>query len=396
MPDWGEGCCPACGSGRLQTFYEVEAVPVHTVRNLPTREAALKCPTADVLLGFCRACGFISNLRFDPQRLDYSAGYEPTQAFSSTFSAFHRQLATHLIERYDLHGKDIIEIGCGQGEFLILLCEMGGNRGVGFDPIYTPGRAASAALDRITFVRDYYAESYRRHRAHLVCCKMTLEHVHPVAHFVCMVRRCLQDQPNTVVFFQMPDVWPILGGLEFWNIYYEHCSYFSPGSLGRLFRRCGFDVLDLWRGFDDQYLMIEARPGGRKPTPALAQEADLEELAQAVAYFATHHQAKLEYWEYQLTEAFGQGRRVVLWGGSSRAVALLTRLRTQREVEYVVDINPYRQGTYLAGTGQQIVAPEFLRQYRPDVVIAMNPIYRDEIKRDLERLGVQAELLLLC
>ena len=39
-----------------------------------------------------------------------------------------------LIRRYDLRGKEVIEIGCGKGEFLSLLCEVGDNRGVGFDP----------------------------------------------------------------------------------------------------------------------------------------------------------------------------------------------------------------------------------------------------------------------
>jgi hypothetical protein len=57
------------------------------------------------------------------------------------------------------------------------------------------------------------------------------------------------------------------------------------------------------------------------------------------------------------------------------------------EIEYLVDINPYRHGKFVPGTGKQIVGPEFLAQYRPDLVIAMNPIYRAEIARDLNRLG---------
>jgi hypothetical protein len=61
----------------------------------------------------------------------------------------------------------------------------------------------------------------------------------------------------------------------------------------------------------------------------------------------------------------------------------------------VVDINPHKHGTYLPGGGQQIVAPQTLREYRPDVVIAMNPVYREEIAADLGRLGVRAELLTL-
>ncbi|MCK5572471.1 MAG: SAM-dependent methyltransferase, partial [Bacteroidetes bacterium] len=57
------------------------------------------------------------------------------------------------------------------------------------------------------------------------------------------------------------------------------------------------------------------------------------------------------------------------------------------------DINPYKRGTYMAGTGQEIVLPEFLQSYRPDVVVVMNPIYCDEIRDDLSKLDVHAELL---
>jgi hypothetical protein len=63
------------------------------------------------------------------------------------------------------------------------------------------------------------------------------------------------------------------------------------------------------------------------------------------------------------------------------------------EIEYVVDINPYKHGMYLAGTGHEIVPPQFLQAYRPNVVIIMNPIYCDEIRRDLEDMRITAELM---
>jgi hypothetical protein len=118
----------------MEIFYELERVPVHSVLLLPTREEAITYPRGDIRLGFCRACGFISNTAFDPSLHEYSERYEETQGYSPTFNAFARRLAEHLIERYDLHGKDIIEIGCGKGEFITLLCDLGGNRGIGIDP----------------------------------------------------------------------------------------------------------------------------------------------------------------------------------------------------------------------------------------------------------------------
>jgi hypothetical protein len=40
----------------------------------------------------------------------------------------------------------------------------------------------------------------------------------------------------------------------------------------------------------------------------------------------------------------------------------------------------------------RVVAPAALREYRPDLVIAMNPIYLDEIGGELAALGVRTRL----
>jgi hypothetical protein len=88
-----------------------------------------------------------------------------------------------------------------------------------------------------------------------------------------------------------------------------------------------------------------------------------------------------------------KGQRAVLWGGGSKGVTFLTTLGVQDEIEYVVDINPYKHGTYMAGGGQEIVAPDFLRAYNPDLVIIMNPIYREEIRQDISRMGLNPKLL---
>jgi len=224
---------------------------------------------------------------------------------------------------------------------------------------------------------------------------MTLEHIPDVGEFVKMVRRALGDRPDTTVFFQIPEIRRILRDLEFVDVYYEHCSYFSAGSLARLFRRSGFDVLALWTDYDDQYLMIEARPAvahnaGAHEAHLLPQEDDLAVLAEDVAYFAENVQAELATWSEVVKSADYQ--RIVLWGGGSKAVAFLTTLGIRDEIRYAVDINPHKHGAFLAGTGQEIVAPAFLREYRPDLVIIMNPVYREEIASDLADMGLQPEI----
>ena len=78
---------------------------------------------------------------------------------------------------------------------------------------------------------------------------------------------------------------------------------------------------------------------------------------------------------------------------SSKGVAFLTTLgQSIDDIAYAVDINPIKHGTFMAGTGQEIVAPEFLREYRPDVVVIMNPVYRAEVTADLSALGLSPQI----
>ncbi|MFA9565355.1 MAG: SAM-dependent methyltransferase, partial [Acidimicrobiales bacterium] len=82
----------------------------------------------------------------------------------------------------------------------------------------------------------------------------------------------------------------------------------------------------------------------------------------------------------------------VIWGSGSKGVSFLNNLGSEAHIGHAVDINPYKHGKFMAGTGQEIVAPEYLTAYQPQLVVAMNPIYVAEIQADLDRLGVAAEL----
>ena len=383
--------CPCCGSDHVRVFYEAPSVPVNSVLLVSSREEALRFPTGDISLGFCNACGFIYNTSFDRRLVEYSSRCEETQGFSAYFREWHENLARRLIHRYGLRAKKIVEIGCGKGEFLTLLCDLGHNRGIGFDPAYIPERVSSESASHVEFIADLYNEDHTGIRADFLCCKMTLEHINNTGEFVRMVRRSLKDSSDTCVFFQVPDVLRVLEEEAFWDVYYEHCSYFSIGSLARLFRRCGFNVLNVGREYGDQYVTVEAR-SSNGAVSVLPAEDDLDQLRSLVQRFTPQVSRRIEQWRERLEDFRNKGLKTVLWGAGSKGVAFLATLRVQDAVQYVVDINPYMTGHYMAKTGAKIIAPTDLREYRPDVVIIMNRIYRREIVGELSNLGLRPEV----
>ena len=388
--------CPCCGFQDIYTFHEIKSVPVNSVMNSYTREAALAFLRGNILLGLCRQCGFIYNTRFDPNLVRYSSKCEESQGYSPTFNAFARNLAEDLVERHGLHQKRIIEIGCGKGEFLKFICAHGRNFGVGFDPAFIPGRSDNEdTKDNIEFIKDYYSDKYSDYQGDLICCRMTLEHIFEPAELIATVRRSIGHRRETVVFFQVPDVTRIMKNCAFEDIYYEHCSYFSPGSLTRLLRRFGFNVIDLRTAYDDQYILLEAEPANPAQEIEHPLSENIDTLIDLAAGFERTYPSVLRFWEMQLERWKHQSKRVVIWGGGSKGVAFLNACEVSAVIEYVVDIHPFRQQTFMAGTGQPIVAPTFLKEYQPDIVIVMNAIYRAEIQQELNQLGLNPSLVTL-
>ena len=386
--------CPNCGREGMEVVYSISGIPVHSTINLGSREEALRFPTGDLRLGYCRACGFLGNTAFDAALQEYSTNCEESQHVSPTFNQFARSLAARWIARYGLRDKTILEIGCGKGEFLALMCELGNNRGVGIDPTAQPQRtAALPGHERLTFIRDLYSERYAHLEADCILCRHTLEHICQTREFLRMIRRAIGTRNNMLVLFELPDVTRILREAAFWDVYYEHCSYFSTGSLARLFRAAKFDLLELGRDYGDQYLLLAAKPAEVPTEPRLPLENDLEQMNGDVEHFKRAVPSNIEHWRELIHRARADGKKVVLWSALSKAVSFLTTLKLEGAIDYAVDINPHRQGRFLPATGQQIVPPGFLAEYRPDLVILMNPIYLEEVRRDVSGMGLSAEVL---
>lgn len=359
---------------------------------LASRSEAIACPRADLSLDVCKECGLISNSAFDAPAHDYGASYEEVQSFSPRFRAYAAELADQIVERHALVGRDVFEIGSGRGDFLAELVSRTQGRGFAVDPSYRDGDLAAELADLIAIDKTFFAAEHVPPKAGAILCRHTLEHVHDVATFLREVRAGLERARAAIALFEVPDTRRVLEEGAFWDLYYEHSSYFTAGSLARAFRASGLAPVRLEQTFDDQYLLITATAHGETSEP-LPEEESAAEVVALGERFARAFDETRRYWQRKLHAAHSRGARTAIWGAGSKGVGFLSMLGVADEVDYAVDVNPEKQGMFMPGTGHEILPPDRLADVPPDLVVVMNPIYADEIAADLTGRGLETELV---
>lgn len=383
--------CTACCSSNVQQVLKIDQVPAHCNVLWNDRTSAMNCPKGDIQLNFCNDCGHLYNQAFDNELMTYSLEYENTLDFSPAFQKYSHELVDRLTSRYDLFQKDIIEIGCGKGDFLKMICKKGENRGYGFDKSYDP-TLENEPINSVQFIQDFYTEKYADYPADMVVSRHVLEHIDLPEPFISNIKSIVRNDSPKTFYFEVPNILYTLRDLGIWDLIYEHCSYFSAPSIAGLFQNQGFKVLDVRENYGGQFLSIEASTSS--DVEQKLPETDVETVKGLVEKFSASFEQKVNYWKQKLDELQSQHKNIVVWGGGSKGVTFLNFLKTAEKISYIVDINPRKTGMYVAGTGQKYVLPVELKKINPDVVIIMNPMYKYEITNELKQLGIKPELLI--
>jgi SAM-dependent methyltransferase len=385
--------CPVCGRPGGEPLHDVASVPVHSCLVMDSRAEAVSIATGALAVVLCRGCGAMTNRRFGEQDMAYSARYEDSQAFSTTFVDYARGLAGRWVDAWDLRGRTVLEIGAGRGDFSRLLAAAGAGRVLAMDPTVDPHRFGEPD-PHVTLVAEAYDAHTDLASVDAVAMRHVLEHVDDPGAILRALRHGLAERPGVPVLVEIPEAGRILAEGAFWDVYHEHCNYLTRDVAVELFESSGFVVRSATLAYGDQYLLVEALPVGR-PRPMRLPDPDLDRLVRAAVGFRTAARAQVDSLARTIEEHARTGR-VVVWGSGSKGTAFLHALGpTAALVDAVVDVNPHLAGKYVAGTGHPILAPGTLAEDPAGLVVAMNPVYVREIRADLDRLSPGATLVAL-
>ncbi len=328
--------CSLCQNDNLSTIYTVPNIPVFQNKVYATVSEAQNIITGNVELVMCSNCGFIFNADFDRKIMNYDAQYQNEQAHSLYFQKYLRELIDLFIEKR-FHEMKIIEIGCGKGYFLEMLRENGFDV-IGFDPAYEG--------DSPYIVKDYYSGQYSHLNADLIVLRHTLEHIDGPLKFLHDIARAVSCDAK--IFVEVPSFEWIVEKRAFWDIFYEHCNYFTLESLASLFQESKQGLL-----FNNQYMYLLSDLSNLRgqAIPANATLPDFEvpkmvELLRFYREFVQSHPGML------------------VWGAGAKGATFVSLTDPNRDyISSLVDINPEKQGRYIAKTGHSIISPAQLADF---------------------------------
>jgi hypothetical protein len=265
---------------------------------------------------------------------------------------------------------------------------------VGYDPTF--GGEAQNETPGVRFVQDFYAGPYASEPVDFLCCRHVLEHIENPLDFLVNLRKILVPHGDVALYFEVPNARSMFTGFGLWDIIYQHVNYFTIRSLPAIFARAGFEVIDTGTAYSGQFLFLEARPVPSNRALAHSDlvapngDSDLKVLAGA---FAARFQESVSAWSKHILAASQEKKRIALWGAGSKGVTFLNVVPHASEIDPVVDCNPRKAGMYVPGSGQQILPPAHLKGHEPDIVVTLNPVYRQEIASMLSELRVGAEII---
>ena len=188
---------------------------------------------------------------------------------------------------------------------------------------------------------------------------------------------------NPLVVFEVP----CLYDSSLWEyssyLIYEHCTHFSPQALVRLFERAGFEVLETFQCYERGiYQLIFAR---------LAQD-NVRSYPLAKPILIADDLDILPHLQ-TIDIKISRFSSVGIWTGHNAWSFKSQSLKNYDKIQCYIDINPAKNGRFMAISGLPIVLPHIAAQQGIEAVIVGNTMYYDEITKMVAERGYPFELI---
>lgn len=337
--------CNLCGSS-CQMFLELDAVPpVHNLFCL-TAEEARRFPSTGVSYAWCVACQHISIVKM--RALEFDGRYNNDQTASRVAMDLYHRVATEIENAIPDRGASIVEIGCGRGELVVLLSQLGYTNLQGYDP------AAPANLGCL--IRSTCWTPFAKPETDLLILRHTLEAIPTLDSFVEGLSASLTE--SGMVYCEITNASKLLREQDLFSLFPEYSNLFSIPSISLLFSRHGLFVERVVEYYGGEWVGVWFKKITAPPL-VLDGKGFLDKLRRKIAALP---------------------QPVVLWGAGGRGGNILSLCSADLSlIPFVVDLNQAKQGKFIPPFGQEIIAPARLSEIGPATILVSNRKYKAEV-----------------
>ena len=310
----------------------------------------------------CTGCGLVQ-AQCEP--VPYWREVIRANAFSPAMKAFRETFFADFVRENDLTGKSLVEVGCGRGECLDLFKAAGMQT---FGTEYSTDNAAHARMSGHhieTCFPDNPAARLAGGPFDAFASFNFLEHwPDPRAVLETIHANTSED---AVGLIEVPNCDMILSRALFSEFIGDHLSYFTKQTLTSLLNISGFEVISCQSLWNDYILSAKVKK---------------HKAIEGVPFLALRKRLAGKFESF--FSACG-ARRICAWGAGHQALAVISLLKLERKIEFILDSAPFKQGLYTPATHLPIHAPNFLHDAGAGAVIIMAAGYSDEILKILKR-----------
>jgi len=382
--------CRFCKAPLVHTFLDLGRQPLANSYLTADQLAAGTEAAYPLHVRVCHRCFLVQADDAVPPGAIFDADYAYFSSYSTTWVEHARRYAAAMAERFGLGPESlVVEVASNDGYLLQHFVEMD-IPVLGIEPAANTARAAIArgVPTEVTFFGEQAARALaaRGYEADLMAANNVLAHVPDIGQFVAGFRELLKDEG--VLTFEFPHLLNLIEKVQFDTIYHEHFSYLSLLAVEQVLRANGlrpFDVERLATHGGSLRLFCCHMGSGHEETGALAALRTAERAAgldriDTYAGFAPRVEAVRDSFRTFLAAEKAAGRRIAAYGAAAKGNTFLNYCAaTPADIVAVFDASPAKQGRFLPGSHLPILAPDAVREIRPDDLLILPWNLKDEI-----------------
>ena len=388
--------CRGCGEELLLTFLDLGFSPIANDliepgnHNRPETYFPLRAMT-------CTKCALVQLPEVATREALFRDDYVYFSSYSTSWLEHSSQFASQMTAFLGLTSEDlVIEVASNDGYLLQYFLEVG-IQVLGIEP--ASGVAEIAISKGIPTLVEFFGEEVARKlsekkKPKLLLGNNVLAHVPDIHDFIKGFSLLIAD--NGLITFEFPHLLNLIRSNQFDTIYHEHYSYLSLTALNPIFRNQGLKIIDVEKltthGGSLRIFVAKTESSWETQDSVeqtLKQEAAIDPRDKEVWVSLQERtlRTKLDLLA-ELVKCKKDGIRVAAYGAAAKGNTLLNYSGIASDlIEYVVDLNPYKQGNLLPGSRIPIVGENRLMESPPDVLLILPWNLFDEIKEQLSYLS---------